>query len=122
VLEALPERFGRRAQVDDPAFPAHQRAIVLTQHRAAACGNYSIHQHDSPRQRFALQSAEGFLAALREQLGDGLPRHPLNISVKVCEEHSQPLGDQFANGGLAAAHGADQVEMAYHMNRDCRNA
>jgi hypothetical protein len=58
--------------------------------------------------RLLLQAAEERLAALDEQVGDGLPGDVLDVGVGVAEGDAEQLGDRRADGRLARRRRSDE--------------
>jgi hypothetical protein len=68
------------------------------------------------RKRAAFQVPKPRLALLGEQLGNGQTRRLLNPLVKVVKRQSQPLSDPLADSGFAAAHVADEIQVAHRAS------
>jgi hypothetical protein len=73
--------------------PQRQDAVVLRERRA---------------HRALLDGAEGGLALVDEDVGDGPALGGDDVVVGVPVADPQPLGQQLPHRGLAHAHGADQ--------------
>ena len=94
-----------RAGVEDRAAAQGQDAVVLVQ---------------GGEHRVVLQRAERLLAVVDEQRGNGGPGGRLDVGVRVPEGHTETLGDQTTDGGLAGAGRAHEHETRGHGQRIVR--
>src|SRR5947209_12749906 len=79
-----------------------------------------IRAADNPGERMSLTLAEASFAFGRKNLGDGLPGRSFDHVVHVHERPAQPGREQAADGRLARAAGADEVNARREVSHRLR--
>src|SRR5690606_19528676 len=95
-------------------------ARVRVQDRAAAEGEDAVVLGEGLTHGLLLQGAEGRLAVLDEDVGDGASLRGDDVLVRVPVAGAEPFGEQVPDGGLADAHRADEDEQRGGGHRTVR--
>ena len=112
AADALPGDVRLDLDVHGQGVVAEGFADLRARHRAAAERDHRRRPRPERLQRgLLLAHAELDLAALLEDLGDGLAQAALDLAVEVDEPPAQPLRELQPERRLAGAHESDEREM-----------
>ena len=103
--------FEGGVEADDDAFGAEEVEHAGLDDEAAAAGDDGAGGRVAAFDEVAFEGAEGGFAGLGENLGDGAALGALDFVVAVEHRETGFLGEGAADGGLAGAHEAHEVEV-----------
>ena len=107
-----------RMQIDHEAARREQFARFHIDHRATAGGEHKIGTQCEIGDRGVLALAETGLAFLLENERDVDAGARLDFVIAVDEVHATGFGKPAADRGLAGAHRADEVDVAFGAHED----
>ena len=106
--QVFPEHGGGCIKKEGFALLIHVLDVVEVAGCTSAATDDDVFKFGDFMEHFALNFAEGSLAAFTEDVGDSLMETVFYVPIKVVEVEFHFAGKHFPNGGLACSHVAEK--------------
>ncbi len=108
IADAFPNGVGRGPKADDQCVAAKADEVFRFANQPAASGDDEPIARGKIGDDGAFVGAEGWLALLGKNFGNGTPDPFLDQVVRINERETQLLRDNASDGGLSDPHKTDQ--------------